>query len=242
MRLVGLNAARSTRSMLCRCLKPISTNNRCPFSSLSGSQSCLSLQTHAAARYGSHISDVRARDLRSSSFNSLTSRADTYEPGVDSKSARAAPNEEGKEYPLILRAVDGGDVKFSTLVCTVSDRRLSSRTDTHLLLDIARTTVQVQPSELSLFQQSYGTLLKAKMTTHMRKRDKKREKLRAERLTARKKRLAVEIVVEGPKRGAGRLKRQRRAKSAKKQQVARERVRKAEELKAKKAAENNPAP
>ena len=43
----------------------------------------------------------------------------------------------------------------------------------------------------------------------LRKRDKKREKLRAEGLGKKKKRLTEEVVVSGPKRGAGRKKRKR---------------------------------
>ena len=51
-------------------------------------------------------------------------------------------------------------------------------------------------------------MLKASMST-LRKRDKKREKLRAEALAKKKKRLLEEVVVSGPKRGAGRKKRKR---------------------------------
>lgn len=43
----------------------------------------------------------------------------------------------------------------------------------------------------------------------LRKRDKKRERLRAEELAKKKKRLAEEVVISGPKRGAGRKKRKR---------------------------------
>jgi len=43
----------------------------------------------------------------------------------------------------------------------------------------------------------------------LRKRDKKREKLRAEALAKKKKRLIEEVIVSGPKRGAGRKKRKR---------------------------------
>ena len=43
----------------------------------------------------------------------------------------------------------------------------------------------------------------------LRKRDKKREKLRAEQLARKKKRFVEEVVVSGPKRGAGRRKRKR---------------------------------
>jgi signal recognition particle subunit SRP14 len=43
----------------------------------------------------------------------------------------------------------------------------------------------------------------------LRKRDKKREKLRAEALVRKKKRLTEEVIISGPKRGAGRRKRKR---------------------------------
>ena len=67
---------------------------------------------------------------------------------------------------------------------------------------------QVEPSDLETFHSEYGTLLKASMST-LRKRDKKREKLKAEALTQKKKRLMEEVTVSGPKRGAGRKKRKR---------------------------------
>jgi signal recognition particle subunit SRP14 len=60
------------------------------------------------------------------------------------------------------------------------------------------------------------------MTT-LRKRDKKREKLRAELAARRKRKLIEPIVVEGPKRGNGRRMRQRRIKASLKQQQAKER-------------------
>jgi len=43
----------------------------------------------------------------------------------------------------------------------------------------------------------------------LRKRDKKREKHRAEALANKKKRLLEDVIVSGPKRGAGRKKRKR---------------------------------
>jgi len=43
----------------------------------------------------------------------------------------------------------------------------------------------------------------------LRKRDKKREKHRAEGLAKKKKRLMEEVDISGPKRGAGRKKRKR---------------------------------
>ena len=58
------------------------------------------------------------------------------------------------------------------------------------------------------FHSEYGTLLKASMST-LRKRDKKRERLRADALTQKKKRLMENVVISGPKRGAGRKKRKR---------------------------------
>lgn len=58
----------------------------------------------------------------------------------------------------------------------------------------------------------------------LRKRDKKREKVRTEKLAARKQRLAEPVLIEGPKRGSGRKKRQRRVKAASKQDAARQRL------------------
>jgi hypothetical protein len=69
-------------------------------------------------------------------------------------------------------------------------------------------TRQVEPADLEKFHSEYGTLLKAGMST-LRKRDKKREKSRAEELAKKKKRLMEAVVVSGPKRGAGRNKRKR---------------------------------
>ena len=58
------------------------------------------------------------------------------------------------------------------------------------------------------FHSEYGTLLKASMSA-LRKRDKKRERLRADALAQKKKRLMENVVISGPKRGAGRKKRKR---------------------------------
>ena len=69
-------------------------------------------------------------------------------------------------------------------------------------------TQQVEPADLERFHSEYGTLLKTSMST-LRKRDKKREKIRAEELAKKKKRVMDEVVVSGPKRGAGRKKRKR---------------------------------
>jgi len=82
---------------------------------------------------------------------------------------------------------------------------------------------QITSGQLDKFLNAYGTLLKSSMST-LRKRDKKREKVRAEKVAARKQRLAEPIAIEGPKRGSGRKKRQRRIESAIKQEAARQRV------------------
>ncbi|KAL5533882.1 hypothetical protein ACEPAG_342 [Sanghuangporus baumii] len=100
---------------------------------------------------------------------------------------------DAKEYPCILRATDGKKVKFST----------------HVL-----------PGQLDKFHATYGALLKSSMPS-LRKRDKKREKDRAERVARGRKRMTEPIIVEGRKRGASRRKRQRLIKAAKKQEESR---------------------
>jgi signal recognition particle subunit SRP14 len=80
---------------------------------------------------------------------------------------------------------------------------------------------QVTSGELDKFLNAYGTLLKSSMST-LRKRDKKREKVRAEKLALRKQHLAEPVTIEGPKRGNGRKMRQRRVKAASKQDAARQ--------------------
>lgn len=132
---------------------------------------------------------------------------------------KSADGTDAREYPLLLRAVDGDDIKLSTVV--------SPRHDPHARTDPA-DAIQIQASELEAFHTAYGSLLKVHMTPGLRKRDKKREKLRAERAALRKKKLAQDIVIEGPKRGNGRSKRQRRVKAAKKLEEARARIRAAE--------------
>jgi signal recognition particle subunit SRP14 len=87
---------------------------------------------------------------------------------------------------------------------------------------------QITSGKLDKFLSAYGALLKSSMST-LRKRDKKREKLRAEKIAARKQRLAEPIPIEGPKRGSGRKKRQRRIK----QEAARLRVQEKQEGKEK---------
>jgi signal recognition particle subunit SRP14 len=55
----------------------------------------------------------------------------------------------------------------------------------------------------------------------LRKRDKKKEKVKAELAAARRQRLETDVVVTGAKRGKGRAKMQRKVKAAIKQQETR---------------------
>jgi len=112
---------------------------------------------------------------------------------------------EDREYPCVIRATDGKKVGFST---------------------------HVEPGELDKFHAAYGSLLKASMTT-LRKRDKKREKQRAEAIAARKRKLTEPVVVQGPKRGNGRRKRQRLVKAALRQEEAKKKAAEKESSKTK---------
>ncbi|KAK0500885.1 signal recognition particle, SRP9/SRP14 subunit [Armillaria luteobubalina] len=129
----------------------------------------------------------------------------------------AMKHEEGeadvREYPCLVRLSDGGEIKFSTQVRALQLHSVSS-------------------ADLHKFHSTYGSLLKASMST-LRKRDKKREKQRAEEIARRKKKLSEPIVVEGKKRGNGRRKRQRMMRAALKQQTAIQKLQEREEAKAK---------
>ncbi|KAI0931658.1 hypothetical protein AcW2_000498 [Taiwanofungus camphoratus] len=116
----------------------------------------------------------------------------------------SSQGDETKEYSCLVRVTNGKEAKFST---------------------------RVEPGQLEKFHATYGALLKSSMTS-LRKRDKKREKQRAEEMARRKRRLTEEIAIEGPKRGNGRRKRQRRMKAALKQEESRKRVQEKEEAKA----------
>ncbi|KAH0837774.1 hypothetical protein J3R83DRAFT_5952 [Lanmaoa asiatica] len=124
--------------------------------------------------------------------------------GEDATMHDARPDSE-KEHPCLIRVTDGKNANFST---------------------------HVSPSDLQKFHAAYGSLLKASFTT-LRKRDKKREKQRAEQLAKRKQRMAEPVVVDGPKRGNGRRKRQRKVKAAIRQEQAKERAAKREEERSK---------
>lgn len=143
----------------------------------------------------------------------------------DGEDAVMSSNEVGgddKEYPCLVRATDGKNVQFSTLVSVYSS---DPRRQTQMTM-----YCKVQPGDLDKFHTTYGTLLKTSMTT-LRKRDKKREKQRAEEQAARKRKAAETVVVRGPKRGNGRRKRQRLVKAAMKQEEARKKALEREEAK-----------
>ncbi|EIM92874.1 signal recognition particle SRP9/SRP14 subunit [Stereum hirsutum FP-91666 SS1] len=115
----------------------------------------------------------------------------------DGEDATMHSVDEDKEYPCLIRLTNGKDVNYSTHISSTS---------------------------LPKFHSLYGSLLKSHLNPLLRKRDKKREKQRAEEITARKKKLNEPVVVEGPKRGAGRKKRQRKMKAAVRQEEAKRRI------------------
>ncbi|KAL1749314.1 signal recognition particle, SRP9/SRP14 subunit [Schizophyllum fasciatum] len=138
----------------------------------------------------------------------LTHKRLTHD-GQDSTMKHEEGAEDTREYPCLLRAVDGTGTKFST---------------------------HVEPGHLDQFYAAYGALLKSSLSA-LRKRDKKREKQRAEELARRKKRLAEPVVVAGAKRGAGRKKRQRLVRAAIKQQEAKKRIEEREQGRSKRIEE-----
>jgi hypothetical protein len=81
-------------------------------------------------------------------------------------------------------------------------------------------THQISATDLPKFYSAYGSLLKSSLSLTLRKRDKKKEKTRQEQALKRKKKMTELVVVDGPKRGAGRKKRQRQVKAVVKQAEA----------------------
>ncbi|KAK7458872.1 hypothetical protein VKT23_009882 [Stygiomarasmius scandens] len=116
----------------------------------------------------------------------LTHKRLTHDDEGNKEMAAAEGTMDSKEYPCLVRASNGGEEKFST---------------------------RVLPADLPAFHATYGALLKSSMTT-LRKRDKKREKQRAEAVVVKKKKLSEPVKIDGPKRGNGRKKRQRQIKAA----------------------------
>jgi hypothetical protein len=90
---------------------------------------------------------------------------------------------------------------------------------------------QITIDQLPMFHATLGALLKSSMNT-MRKRDKKRERLKSDKIAARKKRLQEPINVTGSKRGSGRRKRQRLLKAVQKREMTVRRQEEKERLRA----------
>nr|GAT55774.1 predicted protein [Mycena chlorophos] len=120
-----------------------------------------------------------------------------------------------REYPCLIRVSDGGENKFST---------------------------KVMSSELPKFHTAYGALLKTALSVSLRKRDKKKEKQKAELAAKRKKKMTEPVIVEGPKRGSGRRKRQRQVKALQKQVVSQQKFKEREEAAAARAASGSAGP
>jgi len=110
-------------------------------------------------------------------------------------------SEDNHEYSCLLRASDGDKTKFST---------------------------KVEPGQLEKFYAAYGALIKGSMTT-LRKRDRKREKTRQEQAAKKKRKMTEPVVIDGPKRGNGRRKRQRQVKALLKQQESQRKFKEREE-------------
>ena len=127
----------------------------------------------------------------------------------------SSAEDETKEYPCLVRVTNGKELNFSTKV-------RSQYSNVKRFSDPSALN-QVEPGQLDAFHAKYGALLKPSMST-MRKRDKKREKQKTELVARKKRRLAEDVVVEGPKRGNGRRKRQRLLKAALRQNEARQRA------------------
>lgn len=140
--------------------------------------------------------------------------------GEDASMKHEDSAEDTREYPCYVRVMDGKDVRFSTKVCK------SARI--HVYLPFQRFLLQVNPGDLEKFHAAYGALLKSSMAT-LRKRDKKREKTRAEQAVRRKKRMSEDITIRGAKRGNGRRRRQRQVKAALKQQESQSKFKEREE-------------
>ncbi|WWC73830.1 uncharacterized protein I206_107802 [Kwoniella pini CBS 10737] len=134
-------------------------------------------------------------DPSSSSSVWLTHKRLTYNEGDVQMDDEE--NEDGPEYEVLIR-------------CTQGDNKFSAK---------------IPASSLSTFHATYGSLLKSSFAPLMRKRDKKKEKLRAEKLTKKRREVYVDLEVgQAGKRGKGRRQRQRKIKAQKKKEAERERI------------------
>ncbi|KAK4686787.1 signal recognition particle subunit SRP14, partial [Tremellales sp. Uapishka_1] len=91
--------------------------------------------------------------------------------------------------------------------------------------DHSKFSSRIPASRLVEFHSKYSSLLKASMAPHMRKRDKKKEKAKAEGLAKRRRELMVDVVIgnEG-KRGKGHRQRSRKVAAQKKKEAEREKL------------------
>ncbi|WVW87069.1 hypothetical protein I302_109126 [Kwoniella bestiolae CBS 10118] len=136
-------------------------------------------------------------DPSSSSSVWLTHKRLTHSTDGDVTMGEENEDGSGPEYEVLIR-------------CTQGDNKFSAK---------------IPASSLSTFHSTYGALLKSSFAPLMRKRDKKKEKLRAESLAKKRREAYVDVVVgEGGKRGKGRRQRQRKIKAQKKKEAERERI------------------
>ncbi|WWC92647.1 uncharacterized protein L201_007606 [Kwoniella dendrophila CBS 6074] len=135
-------------------------------------------------------------DPSSSSSVWLTHKRLTYASDGDVQMQEDDENDEdGPEYEVLIR-------------CTQGDNKFASK---------------IPASSLSTFHQTYGSLLKSSFAPLMRKRDKKKEKLRSELLSKKRREVYVDVNIgEDGKRGKGRRQRQRKIKAQKKKEAERE--------------------
>ena len=142
-----------------------------------------------------------------------------------------AVNEGANENDVLIRCTNGADVNFSTRVsrtdpCDLRSRpatsgprvegteiriRLSpgdgcapsSNTIDLLPSSPAADTLQIPPTLLPQFHTLYATHLRATFAPSMIKRDKKKEKVKAEKRETWKKQLAVDVRTESRVEGSG---------------------------------------
>ncbi|KAJ9116582.1 hypothetical protein QFC20_000514 [Naganishia adeliensis] len=104
----------------------------------------------------------------------LTHKRYTYGPSTNLDQDGDAPMEEEeterKEYDVLIRCTDGMEINFAT---------------------------RIPPSQLPHFHARYGTHLKASMAPTMRKRDKKKEKAKAELVARKRKELYEDVAPQG---------------------------------------------
>ncbi|WVQ66185.1 uncharacterized protein L199_004364 [Kwoniella botswanensis] len=136
-------------------------------------------------------------DPSSSSSIWLTHKRLTHSTDGDIQMGEEIEDGDGPEYEVLIR-------------CTQGDNKFSAK---------------IPASSLSTFHSTYGALLKSSFAPLMRKRDKKKEKLRAESLAKKRREVYVDVVVgEGETKSEWSLSLQRKIKAQKKKESERERI------------------